>query len=322
MANERDYRDGFKSKDRKMIGEEKGKKKLKLDQAADFNGSHWWLAKEEDLPRAILYQIQTIIKNDHARIAAIHLATRLYGGGSNFQTLGAYTGSSIGSTFKSNNPSQYQRMGFNLIQSSVDTLVAKLVKNRPLPFFLTSKGDSKLQKKAKGLNDFVKGAFYENDAYAMGQRALRDGCIWPAGITQVYREHGRIKMARVMPEELLVDYLESHYGMESTKTLHRVRIVDRTALAARYPDKADAIAKMVPTADVVIGAYKSVGDSVSVAESWRLPSAPGRRMASTASPAGISYCISSPGPARPSRSPFFALARTLMASGGSLSLSS
>lgn len=273
---ERDYRQGFKSGDKLMIGEAEAKRKKRKAQVSGGNEAHWWLAKDEDLPRAVLQQVQTIIKNDHGRIAQIHLATRLYGSGSNspVQTLGPYTGMSMGGAVKSTNPGQYARLGFNIIQAAIDTLVAKLCKNKPMPFFLTSKGDSKLQRKAKGLNDFVKGVFYENDAYNMGRRALRDGCTWPAGITQVYREHGRIKFGRVMPEELLVDYLESHYGMESTRTLHRVRITDRSALAACYPDSADEIAKMIPTADVIVGAYKSTSDSVSVVESWHLPSSP------------------------------------------------
>lgn len=274
--SERDYKEGFKSKDKHYIGESEDKKKSQKAKQEPTNDTHWWLVKDEDLPRAVLAQVQQIIKNDHARIASIHLATRLYGSGSNnpIHTLGPYTGTTGSAVPRSNSPAQVQRMGYNLIQAATDTLVAKLSKNKPLPFFLTSKGDSKLQRKAKGLNDFVKGVFYENDAYNMGKRALRDGCVWPAGITQVYREHGRIKYQRVMPEELLVDYLESHYGMESTKSIHRVQVRDRTALAACYPDHADAIAGMQPTADIVVGSYKSTADSVSVVESWRLPSAP------------------------------------------------
>lgn len=272
----RDFKEGFKSGDRLMIGEAKAKaeKAKKANPTNVTAQNHWWQATDKDLPNAVLAHVQAIIKNDKARIESIHLATRLYGNGANspVQTLGAYTGSSVGAT--SPGKSKNTLMGFNVIQTNIDTLLSKMVKNKPMPFFLTSKGSSKLQRKAKGMNQFVKGVFFENDAYNVGRRAVRDCLNWPAGITQVYREHGRIKYSRVLPEELLVDYLESHYGAESTQTIHRVRIADRTALAARFPKYADAINAVTSTADVLISSYKSVGDSVATCESWRLPSSP------------------------------------------------
>lgn len=274
---ERSFKDGFASGDKLMIGETeaKAKRKKKADPLNVQQQNHWWEADDKDLPGAVLAQVQAIIRNDKARIDGIHLATRLYGSTSPVQTLGAYTGSSVGATSAGKGGQKNALMGFNVVRTNVDTLLSKMVKNKTMPYFLTSKGSSKLQRKAKGMNKVIKGAFYENDAYNVGRRALRDCMVWPAGIVHVYREFGRVRYGRVMPEELLVDYLESHYGAESTKTIHRVRIADRTALAARFPKSAAAIRGMTSTADVLMSSYKSVGDSVSTCESWRLPSRPG-----------------------------------------------
>src|SRR3989304_2980143 len=107
-------------------------------------------------------------------------------------------------------------------------------KNRPKPYFLTSGGDYQTQRKAKKLNQFIDGIFYENNAYDMGIEAFRDGEVFGDGIVHVFEKNDRIAFERVLPSELYVDEVEGFYGQP--RKLHRVKQVDRAMLVAYYPD--------------------------------------------------------------------------------------
>lgn len=249
------------------VVDEKEKPKTKVMPQIE----RWWTASEKDLPGAVYAQVSAIIKNDRSRLQDYNVFSRLYGNLPSGQWLASVNSTSSRNTNVAGN----QRIAFNLVQSCTDALTSKLVKSKPQPYFLTSKGDSKVQRKAKKLNDYAKGLFYQNKAYMRGKIAFRDACVWGVGVIHVYSAHGRVQWERVMPYELFTDFLESHYGQESTKTLHRVKNIDRTTLIGMFPDKTKDIGSLSLSADIIQTTTKSVADTVTVIESWRLPSAPG-----------------------------------------------
>lgn len=232
----------------------------------------WWKTEDKYLPDAVMAQVQTILTNDRPRIDRYNTYVRLYGN----HSLSTWNGYQINKFNTLTNPSR-DRIGYNVIQSCVDTLASKIAKAQPKPFFLTQKGDSKVQRRAKGLNDFSNGVFYENNSGEMGIEAFRHCCVMGDGIIHVFGDQGRVKWERVMPYEILVDYLESHYGPDSTKTIHRIKNIDRETLVAEFPDKEAEIMSMHSTNDLLSGTTRSVSDTVTVVESWRLPSAPGKK---------------------------------------------
>lgn len=229
-------------------------------------GVRWWLSEDKMLPDAVFSQVAAIIQADKGRIDAYNTYAKLYG----TWTPTFWNGYQLASSGKPSAPMR-ERLTYNIVQSCIDTLTARISQNKPKPMFLTQAGDSKLQRKAKKLDAFCYGTFYENKLYQMGPKAFRDGCIFGEGIVHPYEEFGQIRYERVLPYELLADYLESHYGPESTKSLFRIKNIDRTELMEQWPDKASDIAKMPNTSVFISTSARSVADTVTVVEAWRLP---------------------------------------------------
>lgn len=245
----------------KRGSKEEANKKAKIQP----NGVRWWLSDEKVLPGSVMTHVAMIIQADRGRIESYNTYGKLYG----IWTPTFWNGYQLASSGKPTAPMR-DRLTYNIIQSAIDSLTSRISQNKPKPMFLTQSGDSKLQRKAKKLDAFCYGLFYENNLYQKGPKAFRDGCVFGEGIIHPYSENGRIKYERVFPYELLVDYLESHYGPESTKSMFRIKNIDRTELSEAFPDKAEDIAKMSNTSLYISASSKSVSDTVTVVEAWRL----------------------------------------------------
>jgi hypothetical protein len=242
------------------------------------SANRWWVSPVEQLPFAIMSQVAAIIKSDRGRIDSYNTYAKLYG----TYTPSFWNGYQLSNTGRPSSP-QRDRLTYNIIQSCIDTVTAMIISNKPKPMFLTSDGDSKTQRRAKKLDAFCYGTYYENDIYALGPKVFRDACVFGEGIIHCYSDNGKIRYERVLPYEILVDYLESHYGPESTKSMHRIKNIDRTELASMYPDHAKDIAAMTGTSMFISAQNRSVSDTVTVVESWRLPTgnAPGLHVITT-----------------------------------------
>lgn len=231
------------------------------------NAIRWWMAEDKLLPEVVMSQVAQIIQADRGRIESYNTYAKLYG----TWTPTFWNGYQLANSGKPTAPMR-DRLTYNIVQSCIDTLASRISQNKPKPMFLTEGGNSKLQRKAKKLDQFCYGVYYENNFYEMAPKIFRDGCIYGEGILHSYAENGRVRHERVMPYELLVDYLESHYGPESTKSLFRIKNFDRTALAEMFPKHADYIAGMSNTSVFLSAANRSVSDTVTVIEAWRLQS--------------------------------------------------
>lgn len=251
---------------------EKGKAPKKKDKVVP-GANRWWLADDATLPAAVMSQVAAIIQADRGRIDSYNTFAKLYG----TYTPTFWNGYQLANSGRPTAPMR-DRLTYNIIQSCIDSTVSKLIKNKPKPMFLTSAGDSKVQRKAKKLDAFVYGTYYENDIYKRAPLILRDSMVFGEGIIHCYAECGQIKYERVLPYEILVDYLESHYGPDSTKSMHRIKNIDRTQLAEMWPEHAEQIAMMSGTSTFISSSSRSVADTVTVVESWRLPvgNQPGR----------------------------------------------
>lgn len=239
--------------------------KAKQDKVL-VSANRWWLASDELLPAAVMAQVSGIIKSDKGRIDSYNTYAKLYG----TFTPTFWNGYQLTNSGRPQTPMR-DRLTYNIVQSCIDTLTAMMCENKPKPMFLTSAGDSKTQRRAKKLDAFCYGLFYENRAYELGPKTFRDCAVFGEGITHVYSEGGRVRFERVLPYEILVDYLESHYGPDATKSMHRIKNIDRTELAGMFPDKADDIARLTDTSQFISSSARSVSDTVTVIESWRLP---------------------------------------------------
>lgn len=227
----------------------------------------WWLLKGKERAQAIQAVVRNIWEDDSRRQTQYQLCRRLYG---NTPLMGI-TGFSF-TRATGQQTGVKDRMTYNIVQSAIDTVTSKIAKNKPRPMFLTSGGDYQLQRKAKKLDKFVTGVFYENDVYALGQDIFRDGCIDGDGVAFVYEENGRICYERVDVAELYVDQMEARYGCP--RQIHRVKPIDRDVLIEMFPDKKKAIQNANATKYPAAGTSQNVADQVTVTSSWHLRSGP------------------------------------------------
>ena len=216
--------------------------------------ARWWLSK-----KAVHDQVMAVAN----RISGEQEARRLRL--TDWQA--RYEGRPIGISKK-------RKLTFNLTRSAIDTVCAKISKNKPRPQALTSGGDFALQKKAKQLTKFLDGVLMEMSAHAKGQMVFRDACIFDGGALKVYKDPTQEKICceRVLVGEILVDSFESYYGTPR-QMFHR-RAVNRDVLAAQFPKQRRAIM------DAPMSALEAQGTTPSMAlldvvESWHLPSAEG-----------------------------------------------
>lgn len=164
-----------------------------------------------------------------------------------------------------------KQIAYNLCQMVVDTVVAKLTKSRPRPFFVTSGGTFSQKRRSVSLNKYIDGVFGDINAYDLGALVLRDACITGDGLLHVYNENGKIKAERVLRSEILVDEAETAFG--EPRQMHRTKVVTKAALINRFPKFKFGIENSVydPPMNLENLDYSNM---VEVAESWLLPSGP------------------------------------------------
>jgi hypothetical protein len=115
---------------------------------------------------------------------------------------------------------------YNLCRGAVDTLQAKIAKQRPLPQCLTQKGNWGTQKRARKMTQFLEGEFYRQRIYEKhAPTIVRDALIFGRGILKVWTEGRRIKVERSLPWEVYADEWDARYG--SPRNMFQVRSMDR-----------------------------------------------------------------------------------------------
>lgn len=163
-------------------------------------------------------------------------------------------------------------MSLNVIAACVDTLAAKVSKNRPRPEFLTSGGSWKSQRKARKLDKWVRGFIYETDLYTKAKQQFIDSQVFGTGFLYFFPEEQddgtlRIEVERVLPSELFVDDADGLSG--KPRRLFRRQMVHREVLAAMFPDHSEEI---LNGPDPKAGTAPAL--MVEVWEGWHLRSSP------------------------------------------------
>jgi hypothetical protein len=163
------------------------------------------------------------------------------------------------------------RLSLNVVRSCIDSATSLITKARPRASFLTTAGDFDAQQRAKKRERFVSALWHANNAYSLGQRAFKDAAIFGTGIVKVCREHGKVRLEKTFPGELLVDDTEAIYG--DPRTLFQVRTIDRLVLKELCPGKAREIDEAAAP-DARVYGRGHISDMVVVYEAWHLPSGP------------------------------------------------
>ena len=228
----------------------------------------WWKAPNDRQLSDELVGTATYLKenqNFRNRQAAIY--ARLYGSMSLFSFIGSNT-----TKMDQMNGLPADRPTFNVIQSATDTLVSRLSQSRPAPVFLTDNGDYKERRRAKQLNNFILGEFYQAKVYDKTTVVLRDALVEGTGILKVFQtEDDKVGVERVLLTELLIDPNEAVYG--EPRQIYQLKLVDRQVLMENFP-KSKAAIKMAEkaTIDNSADSSKTISDMVLVVEGWHLRS--------------------------------------------------
>jgi hypothetical protein len=251
------------SKGRVRNPESKEPAKELSKRTPEVSDRRWWDFKGRQCAESISDNVAFLQKNQGARLRQMVISSRLYG---NRRLSGALGGQ--GTRLVQAPTAIKDRITYNAIQSIVDTLTSTIGETKPRPYYLTSGGDYRQQRKAKKLSQFTDGVFYETKTYRLAPKVFRDALIWGAGFVHAFVRGGKIHHERVMPSEIWVDEVEAQYGFP--RNLNRVKLVDRDELCGAFPEHRSAILNATRATDTNGAAGMNIADMVTVVESWHL----------------------------------------------------
>lgn len=157
----------------------------------------------------------------------------------------------------------------NVIQSCIDTLSSKIASSRPTPQFLTDNGKWEEKSRAKKLEKFVGGTFYDARIYDEARLVFVDAAIFGTGFMKIYSADGKVKVERVFPGEMVVD--EQSCMTSSPRTMYQCKYVPLDVIQHQFPKYADQLA-LAEGERMVEGQDSYETDLVKVVEAWHIPS--------------------------------------------------
>jgi len=162
-----------------------------------------------------------------------------------------------------------ERSKYNLIGSVVDTLVSRIAKNKPKINVLPTGANWTIQTKARKLERYIQGVFYETSVYDSGILAFLQAICWGTGVVYPFmNDDGNIEVETIPVHELWVDPREAIYG--KPRQIFRRKHMDKSVLSELFKkNKLDieTAGKLLDESDP----GETISDLVTVIEAWRLP---------------------------------------------------
>lgn len=153
---------------------------------------------------------------------------------------------------------------WNICKSAVDTVSAKISKNKIKITAVTDKSNWIKQDQTEQLDRAVYSLMYNSKFHNIAKQAFKDACVCGTGIIHCFRDGEGLKYERVLPFEILVDELDALYN-NPTK-MYRIKIVAKNKLIEMFPKYKDKISNVrgVNPTQTGIG----ISDSIVVYEAW------------------------------------------------------
>lgn len=172
-------------------------------------------------------------------------------------------------------------LAYNAAANVIDTIHAKVTKNKTTIMPLTTGGNYLQRTNAKRMGQCVEGELEENHFQDIRKDYVRNGLVQGTGWVKVFSEWGRVKIERAAPRDIFVDDGEGRY--RSPRCMYHVQYLDRYVLKELYgidddglagskEERSRAILAAPSAADP--GGYSVGHDQVQVVEGWHLPSRP------------------------------------------------
>lgn len=253
---ENDYTSGTKKGERPDPSQQ--------SSSVDLNQRRWWKLKGSACANSIGGTVDFLQKAQAPRIRQQVINQSLYG---NRRLTGAQ-GAARARLLAQNAAAKQGLITYNAVQSIVDTATSKIGESKSRAYFLTSGGSYKQQRKAKNLNKYIEGVWYENRTNDLRPQQFRNCAIDGDGFIFAREKNGRIAHEVVSGLELWIDEEEAAYG--KPRTMFRNMVVDREELAAAFPESHDVIMQVAAAKDSVKG--QTVSDMLSTVEAWHIGS--------------------------------------------------
>ena len=235
--------------------------------------ARWWELPEDEIARGVCDTGESLEQLDGERQEALIRHARLY---ENVEI------DSLGGRYSEGLVRQLAlNSGFlslNVGATCLDTITAKVTKNKPRPYFLTS-GDSWAgQIKARNLDKWSRGYIYQSKFYQKARQVFVDGCEFGTGLLHVYpMPDKKLACERVLPSEIFVDELDGKYG--EPRQMMRLKYVSRDILKRLYPKYAEEIDRAGRSSRIedANAQQEVVDNTIQIWEAWHLPSGKGAR---------------------------------------------
>lgn len=244
----------------------------------DIINHRWWDAKDPAADLAA--SCDDIANREKWRTQELLRSWRLYSGRkwANLRQIGRTNHTAFDTT--------NDRVRYNVVSSIVETIVAKLSKNRPAPSFVTNGADWKTRRLTNKLNKFGKGVLHASGVYDQLDEVLKEWAVCGTTALKFCADGKKIKAERAFLWELFVPSWEAERG--SPRTLMQRTQIDRHALMERFGEGAGREKRLaairmcgpMTTLDPTVGKPDDGSDLVTVYEGWRLGAdgSPGRHV--------------------------------------------
>lgn len=242
----------------------------------------WFDSPPESVGANISALVNRIDNNNSGYRQRMMRYARMYG---SYENLGLGNGNNYANNAQTNNIPTY-----NMIQSAVDTVASKIVRDNPEPYFITSGADYFTKLKAEHQTKFVQGGFESIGLYDLANnKVFRDAGVYGLGALQLEycEDDNEIKAEWCFIDELKFDFFDSARSLPMS--FHRSRMMQSEKLIKRYPDTAKYPdrAKWIEEASTKTAnanrSLDTVIDYCVFIESWHRaqgPKAPGRHVVS------------------------------------------
>jgi hypothetical protein len=209
-----------------------------------FNEINWWVHEDKRLADMVMQRARDITTRSQFRRHDDELHLRYY---SVNEWRGVYgidrrRINYSPSSYKSSTPGgsgNNRRLSLNVIRSCVNAATSMIVRSRPYVSFMTDGADYPLLCVSKKRERFVQAHFQRDKIHELGQRRVRNACIFGTGGTKVLKVGKQITYENILPGEILVDEQESIDG--NPPCIYQAKLIDKVRLIAKFPKFKDKI---------------------------------------------------------------------------------
>lgn len=261
VTSTKDYLN-FTDKDVKKI-DKKGK-------TEEEKWRRWWMHDEENIGQATEQIILKIEKEQSSRYTSFVNWCRIYG---NYEAMAWSNYSFAGAVNKQNDGGTGNPLRLNVIQSCIDAAAAKIAKDEPQPYFITSGSTNYFDKlKAAKCTRYVKGILQQCKVHEKSNSQFRDAEVIGTGFLHFFYNSDDDMQCDWVPS---IEVRVSDYDglTKQPRSIHRVRMMSREMLISKFPDKEEIIDRLATSPTNRLSYFgNNIVDMVRVKESWHLRS--------------------------------------------------